>query len=543
MQNLEDLRPGAANHRPLTPVDFLVRALAAYPNRPAVSWRDMTLTYAQFGAIVARFACALAERGVGKDDVVSILAPNRPEMLAAHYAVPMLGAVLNTINTRLDVDTITYILDHSESVLLVADETARDRAAEAAASAQHAVPVVVLAEPGESVDKESLDLLSPGQATALPDPLNGITDEWQPICLNYTSGTTGRPKGVVYHHRGAYLNALGNVLALKLDERSSYLWTLPMFHCNGWCHTWAVTAAGGMHVCLERVDPQLIYEAIGRHAVSHLSCAPVVLYMLVNHPGRQGRAGAPRLTAVTGGAAPTSALIEQLDAIGFDLIHLYGLTESFGPATLCILDEQQAGESVQEKARLLARQGLRHPTASVARVVDGDGTDVPPDGQSMGEIVLTGNTVMAGYYRDAEATRAAFSGGMFHTGDLAVVHPDGFIEIRDRSKDVIISGGENISSLEVEGVLHQHPGVMLAAVVAAPHSKWGEVPFAFIEPKPGAEMAGDELIEFCRGRLAGYKIPRNFAFIELPKTSTGKIQKFMLRETARRMVTGAADDA
>ncbi|MDQ4135251.1 MAG: AMP-binding protein, partial [Pseudomonadota bacterium] len=390
------------------------------------------------------------------------------------------------------------------------------------------VRVVTLGEEGRIPDAESFDALL---IAATPEPLdmNEVTDEWQPICLNYTSGTTGRPKGVVYHHRGAYLNALGNVLELGFKADTVYLWTLPMFHCNGWCHTWAVTAAAGTHVCLDRPDPDLIFRAIEQHGVTHFCCAPVVLYMLLNHPGRP--AAVPRRIAVaTGGAAPTSALIEQLDALGIDLVHLYGLTESYGPATGCALRDDWNVPSATEKARALARQGVRHPTASRVRVIGDDGRDVARDASTLGEIALRGNTLMAGYLKDPAATEAAFTDGEFHTGDLAVVHPDGYIEIKDRAKDIIISGGENISSLEIETVLHRHPAVLLAAVVAAPDPKWGEVPCAFIELKPGIEEPRpEELTAFCRERLAGFKVPKRFVFRELPKTATGKIQKFALR--------------
>ncbi len=496
-------------------------------------WRERSWTYTEFAGIVRRMGAFLTEQGVRPGDVVSVVALNRPEMLAAHYAVPMVGAVLNTINTRLDADTVAYILGHSESILVISDAACLPAAATAASTA--GVPLFLLdeveADRGGSASR--LNLLDGGDDFSGAFDWRGcVTDEWQPICLNYTSGTTGKPKGVVYHHRGAYLNALGNVLSLGLTQRSVYLWTLPMFHCNGWCHSWAVTAAGGLHVCLERIDPALIFEAIEQHRVTHLSCAPVVLYMMINHPGHNRRDAGTRLTVVTGGAAPTSALIEQLDALGFDLVHLYGLTESFGPATLCILDEQAAVADARTKARLLARQGIRHPTASRVRVLGEAGIDVAPDGVSMGEIVLQGNTLMAGYYRDEAATATAFAGDVFHTGDLAVMHPDGYIEIKDRSKDVIISGGENISSLEIENILHQHPAVLMAAVVAAPDPKWGEIPFAFIELKEGASADADELALFCRAHLAGFKMPRRFGFRELPKTATGKIQKFVLREMA-----------
>ncbi|MBZ9719195.1 AMP-binding protein [Mesorhizobium sp. AD1-1] len=520
------LAPRPANHSPLTPLGLLDHAVEAFPTRPAVAWRDRTWTYGEFASLVARFAGFLRSRGVKPGDVVSIVATNRPEMLAAHYAVPMLGAVLNAINTRLDPDTVGYILEHAQSVMLILDP-ACSICPEIAGS----VPAFMLGNSDEGLN--CLDLLSESDTVDSLDHRAFVTDEWQPICLNYTSGTTGRPKGVVYHHRGAYLNALGNVLALGLTHRTVYLWALPMFHCNGWCHTWAITAAGGLHVCLDRIDPALIFAAIERHQITHLSCAPVVLYMLLNHPDRPAANPARRITVATGGASPTTALIEGMDALGFDLIHLYGLTESYGPATLCNLDDDVAMADAKTKASILARQGVPHVMASRVRVVDDNGKDVAADRMAMGEILLAGNTLMAGYYRDQEATEKAFAGGWFHTGDLAVRHPDGAIEIKDRSKDIIISGGENISSLEIESVLHRHPAVLLAAVVAAPDPKWGEVPCAFIELKSGQQAAAKELLAFCRERLAGFKVPKRFVFRELPKTATGKIQKFVLREEAR----------
>jgi len=521
------LAPRPANHRPLTPLDSLDRTGEAFPDRPAILWQDRIWTYREFANMVSRFAAFLLDRGVRPGDVVSIISTNRPEMLAAHYAVPMVGAILNTINIRLDADTISYILDHAQSALLILDP-----ACAVPSEARRRVPTIVLGETAPGMAR--LDLLNEAPAAQAVDHQRFITDEWQPISLNYTSGTTGRPKGVVYHHRGAYLNALGNVIALGLNQRSVYLWTLPMFHCNGWCHPWAVTAAGGLHVCLDRVEPELIFAAIEQHKVTHFSCAPVVLYMLLN--GTSGSATNPsrRITVATGGAAPTTALIEGMDRLGFDLIHLYGLTESYGPATLCGLQDEMAAADAGAKAAFLARQGVRHFTAGPVRVVDDAGQEVPADGAAMGEILLASNTVMAGYYRDAEATERAFAGGWFHTGDLAVRHPDGAIQIKDRAKDIIISGGENISSLEVENILHRHPAVLLAAVVAAPDAKWGEVPCAFIELKAGQQTDAEDLTAFCREWLAGFKIPKRFVFRTLPKTATGKIQKFVLRDEVRR---------
>ncbi|KFE36206.1 AMP-binding protein [Thioclava atlantica] len=525
------LAPRAANHRPLSPLDFLDRALNVFPSRRAVIWRGRAWSYAEFGEIVARLAAYLRAEGIGPGDVVSIIAPNRPEMLAAHYAVPLVGGVLNAINTRLDAEVVSYILTHAGSRLLLADAGSAELAAQAAQEA--GVPGVILAEPGPGQGQgQGLDLFS-GPAPDLGDVMAHVGEEWQPICLNYTSGTTGHPKGVVYHHRGAYLNALGNVLALGLGKDSVYLWTLPMFHCNGWCHTWAVTAAGGTHVCLDRVDPGEIFEAIAAHGVSHMACAPVVLYMLLNDPARAARGpDAPKVTVASGGAAPSVALISGLEEIGFDFLHLYGLTESFGPATLCAPPPEETPDAASRAARL-SRQGHRHVTASRVRIADEAGAELPADGAAMGEITLRGNTLMAGYWRDPEATEAAFAGGVFHTGDLATRHPNGEIEIRDRAKDIIISGGENISSLEVENALHRHPSVLLAAVVAAPDPKWGDIPCAFVELKPGASVTAEELRLFCRDHLAHYKVPRRFGFVELPRTATGKIQKFVLRELAR----------
>ena len=515
-----------ANYTPLTPLSFLERAVGVYPERTAVVWGEFSCSYREFATLVARLAQLLRDQGIGKGDVVSVMMPNRPEMLAAHYAVPLLGAVLNTINTRLDTEAVSYILDHGGARLILADHSCLD-VAQAAAQANGLGCIEVVATPAPA-DQQKVYLLDTAELLPLPSA-EAVTDEWQALVLNYTSGTTGNPKGVVYHHRGAYLNALGNVMSLGFNEQSVYLWTLPMFHCNGWCHTWAVTAAGGTHVCLEVIDPELIFSEIARLQVTHLSCAPVVLYMLLaNVPSDSNLTH--RVTVATGGAAPTATLMEQLDQIGFDLIHLYGLTESFGPQTLRALSPEESALPSEEKAKLLAKQGIRHITAGRIRVVNDAGASVKQDGVEMGEIVIRGNSIMAGYLHNSEATDEAFSGDEFHTGDLAVWHPDGQIEIKDRLKDIIISGGENISTLEVESVLHQHPDVLLAAVVASPDEKWGEVPCAFIEPQPGKTIDEKQLSQFCREHLAGFKIPRKFMVGELPKTATGKIQKYELRK-------------
>lgn len=539
MRAEEHLRPQEANFQPLSPVGFLTRAVEAHPARQAVIWRDMSWDYAEFHAMARRMADRLIDEGVKPGDVVSIIARNRPEMLAAHYAVPAIGAVLNTLNTRLDHGTLEYIFNHAGTRLLIVDQGCADVALEAARSAD--VPWLILTEPGARAGRDEWDLIH--DTTSVDGILDGsgIADEWQPICLNYTSGTTGHPKGVVYHARGAYLNALGNALTLGFGPSTRYLWTLPMFHCNGWSHTWAVTAAGGTHICLDAVEPAVILDLCSRLGVTHLCCAPVVLYMLLSDPAAEMRKGATNRVAVgTGGAAPSAHLIAALDELGFDLTHLYGLTESYGPASICQLSDDLADADPKAKAQFLARQGVRHATSGTIRIVDVDShRDVPLDGITQGEIWLRGNTIMAGYYGDSDTSAVVLSDGWLRTGDLAVRDPDGAIRITDRAKDVVISGGENISSLEVEGVLQSHFAVLLAAIVAKPSQKWGETPCAFIELKPGATVRPDELIAFCRDHLAGFKIPRVFVFGELPKTATGKIQKFILRGRAREM---AGDD-
>lgn len=525
------LRRREANFQPLNPVRFLARENEAHPERPAVIWRDRSWTYSQFNTLAVRLAELMRKKGVGRGDVVSIISRNRPEMLAAHFSVPALGAVLNTINTRLDAEAIAYILLHAETKLLLIDEAVGAAALEAASE----VGVTVVRLSDVAGQGETPNLLTGDVDPDARLDERAITDEWQPVCLNYTSGTTGNPKGVVYHARGAFLNAMGNALSLGFGAGTRYLWTLPMFHCNGWAHTWAVTAAGGTHVCLDAVDSAAILDLVAHAGITHMSCAPVVLYMLLNDPKAAALKGTDRRVSVaTGGAAPTASLISQLDAIGFDLVHLYGLTESYGPASIGELADNMPGDDAAMKAEWLARQGVRHKTSGDIRIVDpGTGSDQPADGTSAGEILLRGNTLMAGYHKDPEATEAAFAGGWFHTGDIALREPDGAMRITDRAKDVIISGGENISSLEVESVLHRHPAVMLAAVVAMPHEKWGETPCAFIELKPGSEVDAEDLMTFCRSHLAGFKVPRQFIFNELPKTATGKIQKFVLREQAR----------
>jgi 3-(methylthio)propionyl---CoA ligase len=533
-----DLEPRPANHVPLTPLSFLARAAAVYAKKTAVIHGDWRLSYWEFRERCLRLATALSRRGIGRGDTVAIMAPNVPPMLEAHYGVPMTGAVLNPLNYRLDARSIAFILEHGRARLLITDREFSSTVAEALRLLSRQIPVVDIDDPlytgpgtrlGET-DYESL-LREGVPAMDVREP----AEEWQAICLLYTSGTTGNPKGVVYHHRGAYLNALGNALAFGLSARSVYLWTLPMFHCSGWTYTWAVTAVGGTHVCLRRVEPASIFPAIQRHRVTHLCGAPVVLTMLIHAPASVKVRVDHVVEVATGGAAPPSTVIAAMESMGFRVTHLYGLTECYGPATLCAWQEEWDGLTLDERARMMARQGVAHPTLSGLMVADPVTLEpVPKDGATMGEIVLRGNTIMKGYLLNSTATEEAFRGGWFHTGDLAVWHGDGYVEIKDRAKDVIISGGENISSLEVEEALYRHPAIMEAAVVARPDERWGETPCAFVTLKPeAAPVSADEIIRWCRDQLAHYKIPKHVVFGPLPKTSTGKIQKFVLREQAK----------
>jgi 3-(methylthio)propionyl---CoA ligase len=536
----EGLERRTANHAPLTPLGFLARAAAVYPRKPAVLYGERAFTYAELYARSRRLASALARRGIGIGDTVAVMAPNVPALLEAHYGVPMAGAVLNALNIRLDARTIAFILQHAEAKLLIADAEFSDIVGPALKLLSRPVPVVdvvdALADPARggarlgAIDYESL-LTEGDPEHEWPRP----ADEWQALALLYTSGTTGNPKGVVYSHRGAYLNALGNALALGLTPRSVYLWTLPMFHCNGWTYPWAVTAVGGTHVCLRKIDAALIFRLIRRHGVTHLCGAPVVLTMLIHAPEEVKIRPDHVVEIATGGAAPPTAVIAAMEAMGFRVTHLYGLTESYGPATICAWHPEWDELPLPERGARAARQGVAYPTLDGLMVADPVAlTPVPRDGVTMGEVMLRGNTVMKGYLRNPTATEEAFRGGWFHTGDLAVWHPDGYIEIKDRSKDIIISGGENISSLEVEEVLYRHPAIMEAAVVAKPDPKWGETPCAFITLKPEATpIAAEDVVAWCREHLAHFKAPRAVVFGPLPKTSTGKTQKYILREQAK----------
>jgi len=528
-----------ANYVPLSPVQFLERSALVYPNKIAVRHGDVAYSYREFDARCRRLASALAQHGIGRGDTVAVMAPNIPALLEAHYAVPALGAILNALNFRLDARTIAFCLEHGNAKALLTDAEYASVIKEALSAMKRQMLIIDIDDPlapmGEPLGSLAYEaLLAQGDPTFLwPGP----DDEWDSMCLLYTSGTTGDPKGVVYHHRGAYLNALGNALAFGLEPDSVYLWTLPMFHCNGWTYTWAVTAVGATHVCLRRVDPALIFPAIRDCGVTHMCGAPIVLNMLVHAPETMKLAFDHVVEVATGGAAPPSAVIEAMERMGFRVTHLYGLTESYGPATLCAVQEEWSTLGLTDRARRMARQGVSMPTLAALSVVDPEThLPVPRDGATMGEVLLRGNTVMKGYLKNDAATRAAFREGWYHSGDLAVWHPDNYIEIRDRSKDIIISGGENISSLELEECLYRHPQVMEAAVVAQPDPTWGETPCAFVTPKPDAgDVTAEAIIAWCREHLAHFKVPRTVIFGPLPKTSTGKIQKFVLRERAKAL--------
>ncbi|WP_096696215.1 acyl-CoA synthetase [Polaromonas sp. AER18D-145] len=534
----QDLPRNEANYAALSPLSFIERTAEVYPDRLAVVHGGLRRSWAEVFTRCRQLASALQQRGIGKGDTVAVMLPNTPPMVEAHFGIPVLGAVLNALNTRLDPETIAFMLDHGEARVVIVDPEFAAVMKKALALRQSSAPLLVIdvddalyTGPVERIGSIGYDAFlasgDAGFAWRQPD------DEWDAIALNYTSGTTGNPKGVVYHHRGAALNAVSNILEWDMPQHAVYLWTLPMFHCNGWCFPWTVAARAGVNVCLRRIEPKAIFDAIRQHGVTHYCGAPIVHGLLVNSPDSM-KQGLPRgVKAMVAGAAPPASMIEGMEALGFDLTHVYGLTEVYGPATVCAAQDGWEKLDIGERARLNARQGVRYHLERDVRVLDSQTLQpVPQDGETMGEIMFRGNIAMKGYLKNPKATEEAFAGGWFHSGDLAVMYPDGYIKIKDRSKDVIISGGENISSIEVEDVLYRHPDVLAAAVVAKPDERWGETPCAFVELKAGATATKEDIVAHCKKHLAGFKVPRAVVFGELPKTSTGKIQKFELRKLA-----------
>ncbi len=535
-----DLEKNAANYVALTPLSFIRRTAAVYPERTAVIHGDLRRSWRESYGRCVRLASALKRRGIELGDTVAVMTPNIPECFEAHFGVPMAGAVLNALNIRLDAESIAFILQHSESKVLITDSEFSGVIGRALERMPEKPLVIDIDDPrgkggdalGELNYEQFLAGGDPEFAWELPD------DEWQAISLNYTSGTTGNPKGVVYHHRGAYLNAIGNALTWAMPHFPTYLWTLPMFHCNGWCFPWTITAMAGTHVCLRQVTAKGIYDAIADHGVTHMCGAPVVMGMLVNAPLEVRREITKGVQVMTAGAAPPAAIIEKMQANGFEVTHVYGLTESYGPVTVCAWQQEWNALPPAEQAVYKARQGV--PYVTLEGLMVGDPLTVQPlpnDGKTMGEIFMRGNTVMRGYLKNGRATRDSFAGGWFHTGDLGVMHENGYIEVKDRLKDIIISGGENISTLEVESVLYRHPAILEAGVVAKPDEKWGETVCAFITLKEGEQSTAEEIIAFCRANMAHYKAPRTVIFGPLPKTSTGKLQKYKLREGAKALAS------
>ncbi|MCH7937564.1 MAG: acyl-CoA synthetase [Proteobacteria bacterium] len=538
----QGLDRSTANFAPLSPLSFIGRTAAVYPDHISVIHGQKRFTWAQTHARCRRLAGALAKRGIGVGDTVAVMGSNTPEMVEAAFGVPMSGATLNTLNVRLDADTIAFCLNHGEAKVLITDTEFSETVKQALADLGRDIVVIDIddTEADDDISRERLGekdyeaLLDEGEADFdwhLPD------DEWQAISLNFTSGTTGNPKGVVYHHRGAYLNAVSNIVGWNMAHHPVYLWTLPMFHCNGWCFPWSIAAVAGTNVCLRRVNAANIYNAIADHRVTHFCGAPIVLNFVVDATDSERREFDHTVNVMTAAAPPPESTLEGMQRHGFNVTHVYGLTETYGPAVICSWHDEWNGRPIEEQAALKSRQGVNYHMLQGLKVMDPETMiPVPNDGETMGEVMFQGNIVMKGYLKNEEATKDSFAGGWFHSGDLGVMHPDGYIQLKDRSKDIIISGGENISSIEVEDVLYKHPAVLAAAVVAKPDEKWGETPCAFIELKDQAEpVTEDGLIEFCRDNMAHYKAPKTVVFGPLPKTSTGKIQKFKLRDIARDM--------
>jgi fatty-acyl-CoA synthase len=534
----QDLPQTPANHAAISPLSFIERTAEVYPHRLAIVHGDLRQDWATTYRRCRQLASALTQAGIGKNDTVAVMLPNTPPMVEAHFGIPMAGAVLNAINTRLDPETVAFMLDHGEAKAVIVDPEFAGVMKKALALRQTTRPLLV-------IDVEDVLYTGPteklGELTYEAFVASGDADfawslpanEWDAIALNYTSGTTGNPKGVVYHHRGAATNAISNILEWDMPKHAAYLWTLPMFHCNGWCFPWTVAARAGVNVCLRKVDAQAMFDAMRDQGVTHYCGAPIVHGLLVNAPAAM-KAGVPAgIKAMVAGAAPPASMIEGMEQMGFDLTHVYGLTEVYGPATVCPKHPEWDALDIGDRARLNARQGVRYHLQRDVRVLNPETMQpVPQDGETMGEIMFKGNITMKGYLKNPKATQEAFAGGWFHSGDLAVQYPDGYFKIKDRSKDIIISGGENISSIEVEDVLYRHPAVLAAAVVAKPDARWGETPCAFVELKADAQVTAEQIVAHCKQHLAGFKVPRAVVFGELPKTSTGKIQKFELRKQA-----------
>ncbi|UYO95276.1 acyl-CoA synthetase [Pollutimonas sp. M17] len=546
----QDLPQTPANYAAMSPLSFIERSAQVYPQRLAVVHgsgpQALRRSWSELYARCRRLASALANIGIGKGDTVAVMLPNTPPMVEAHFGIPMLGAVLNALNTRLDPQMVAFMLDHGEAKVVIVDTEFAPVMSRALALRQSKAPIQVIdvSDPLYTGGNQPIGARDYEAFLAGGDPefdWDLPADEWDAIALNYTSGTTGNPKGVVYHHRGAAAAAISNILEWDMPKHAVYLWTLPMFHCNGWCFPWAVAARAGVNVCLRKIDAQVIFDFMREHGVTHYCGAPIVHSLLVNAPDSMKQGVPQGIKAMVAGAAPPASMIEGMERMGFDLLHVYGLTEVYGPATVCAKHEAWDDLDIGERARLNARQGVTYHLERGISVMDPETMrPVPADGQTMGEIMFRGNITMKGYLKNPAATQASLSGGWFHSGDLAVMDPDGYVKIKDRSKDIIISGGENISSIEVEDVLYRHPAVLAAAVVARPDARWGETPCAFVELKDGSEVTAESVIEHCKQHMAGFKVPRTVVFCELPKTSTGKIQKFELRKRAEALEPATA---